>query len=76
MRLLDTATGKFFATFEHPATLHSGHFAFDPTAPRAYADNGNGIIAWDLAALRRELARLGLDWRDDNPSGSFLPRQP
>ncbi len=71
MHLLDVAAGRFFATLEHPGSLYAEVVAFDSTAAHAYAANINGVAAWDFTALRRELARLGLDWPDENPGGGF-----
>jgi hypothetical protein len=55
---------------------NTGSSAIVALSLRAYQANANGTIPWDIAALRRELARLGFDWRDEDPSGSFALRQP
>ncbi len=71
MRLLDVSAGQFFATLEHPGSLYSDLIAADPAAPRVYMASGNGLVAWDFAALRTELSRLGLDWPDAHPASGF-----
>jgi len=63
--LLDLTNFQVLAELTLPepnATLH--HHAFDSDGTRlAIASNSGTVYLWDLAALRTELAALGLDWR-------------
>ncbi|MCI0542030.1 MAG: hypothetical protein L0Z50_43090 [Verrucomicrobiales bacterium] len=77
MSLLDGATGRLIARLERPGGFWSVAMTFDARGERAYiCTSRNVVIALDLAALRHELARLGLDWLDENPSAGFAPRRP
>ena len=78
LQLVDLAKGEIYATLPPLPSqhLHPSAIVFDAPRQRAYLAHVHGVLVLDLAGLRRELARLGLDWRDDHPSGSFSPRQP
>ena len=63
VRLIETATGREVARLEGPSreTLGSISFSPDGTMLAATADR-RSIFVWDLRAVRRELATIGLDW--------------
>jgi serine/threonine protein kinase/WD40 repeat protein len=70
-QLFDLATGKSFATLEQPVLLDGGEGCLDSSGQRACLPMSHGIVLCDLAELRRELARLGLDWPGAAPSARF-----
>ncbi len=60
-RLVELATGQELARLEDPDQLVApAFFASDGTRLVVAADDGLRI--WDLRRIRRELAKLGLDW--------------
>jgi len=65
IRLLVPGDGTLLATLEMPNTMPVNALAFSPDSTRlAAASSGmDELFVWDLPAVRRELARLGLDWR-------------
>jgi WD40 repeat protein len=76
LRLWNLDANTEIAALWLPIDSHAWSAAFDPsgqriatTAARPYVD------LWDISALRRELARLGLDWPGDSPSTGFAPRR-
>jgi WD40 repeat protein len=64
-RLLDPQTGKEYARLEDPNQDHTYHFSFsrDGTKLVCATPYGNCLHVWDLQALRRDLAEMGLDWK-------------
>jgi len=77
MSLLDAKTGHLVAHLERPGGFWAVAMVFDARGERAYiCTSRNTVIALDIAALRRELARLGLDWPEDHPGESFSLRKP
>lgn len=64
IRLLAPESGELLATFETPNGLPVKELTFSPDGTRlaATCDGTGELILWDLRELRRELARLGLDW--------------
>ncbi len=61
--LLAAATGKALATLEPPYDLGSTCRHFSPDGTRlAVTTNNHTIHVWDLRAIRRGLAEVGLDW--------------
>ena len=77
LRLWNLKANAEVATLWLPAESGAWSTVFDLTGHRmAVAAGRPSVDLWDFAALRRELARLGLDWRDEDPAGSFAPRQP
>jgi hypothetical protein len=74
-QLFDLAKGEPYATLQFPKSLNGLAVANDPKSQRAYVAQANGILVYDLAELRRELARLGLDWPDEHPGEGFAPRR-
>src|SRR5437773_1735233 len=77
-RLVTIATGRELARLEDP-DRHGGRGAwlaatFTPDGTRLVAPSRDGLRVWDLRAIRRELAALGLDWDappypPDDPAG-------
>jgi eukaryotic-like serine/threonine-protein kinase len=68
-KLLDAATGTELATLEAPRDQGGGcrDAAFSPDGTRLAIATGNHTVhLWDLRALRRGLAAVGLDW--DQPA--------
>jgi len=62
--LVDVGSGRELAQLAHPH-LDSAHLAFTPDGTRLIMlTNGTvrGIHIWDLRSIRKELARMGLDW--------------
>jgi eukaryotic-like serine/threonine-protein kinase len=69
IRLLATTDGSVLATLEMPNSMPVEALAFSPdsTLLAAASSSTDELFVWDLRAVRRELARLGLDW--STPSG-------
>jgi eukaryotic-like serine/threonine-protein kinase len=65
-RLLNAATGKELASLEDPNQHRAEYFAFTPDRTKLVAASPEGfcVHVWDLKAIRRELAALGLNWED------------
>ena len=63
-RLLDPESGKEFARLEDPSQDRADHFTFSPDGTKLVTASGDGacLHVWDLRALRRQLADMGLDW--------------
>jgi WD40 repeat protein len=63
-RLVEPATGKQYARLEDPDQHRSTGYAFSPDGRQLVSATGDGhcVHVWDLAAIRRQLAELGLDW--------------
>ena len=77
LALVDTASGTVFARLERPGGHWANSMGHDARGDHAYLGTAhNSIRHLDLRALRRELARLGLDWRDERPGEGFAPRAP
>ena len=76
IRLIDTRSGQEIVTLTAPDQQPIRRLIFNRTASRLAAATDNyEVQLWDLPELRRELARLGLDWRDENPGEGFAPRR-
>jgi hypothetical protein len=73
IRLSDPETGEDYAQFSHPDLNRASILAFSPdqtllaTLP---LEADLPALVWDLATIRRELARRGLDW----PADVLAPR--
>jgi serine/threonine protein kinase/WD40 repeat protein len=63
-RLVDAETGKEYARLEDPDQHRSTGYAFSPDGRQLVSatQDGHCVHVWDLAAIRRQLAELGLDW--------------
>jgi tetratricopeptide (TPR) repeat protein len=62
-QLLDAATGKPLATLEAPLDPQIYEARFSPDGTKLASGTGNHTLhIWDLPAIRRGLAEIGLDW--------------
>jgi serine/threonine protein kinase/WD40 repeat protein len=63
-RLLDPKTGKEYARLEDPSQDRANQFSFSPDSTKLVCATGDGhcLHIWDLRAMRRRLADMGLDW--------------
>ena len=68
VRLYRTSNGQELATLSpaHLAPISGGNaLTFSPDGQSLLAAKHDGeTIAWSLPIIRRELAKLGLDWKD------------
>ncbi len=68
VRLYETSTGRELATLSppNPAQIFGGKaLEFSPDGQWLLAAKHDGeTVAWNLPVIRRELAKLGLDWED------------
>jgi serine/threonine protein kinase/WD40 repeat protein len=64
VRLVDPDTGREYARLEDPNQDRAAHLAFSPDASQLFAsaEDSPAVHAWDLRAIRAELAKRGLDW--------------
>jgi tetratricopeptide (TPR) repeat protein len=60
-RLVELATGRELARLEDPDRIASPA-VFTPDGTRLVVSAAGGLRVWDLRRIRRELAKLGLDW--------------
>jgi hypothetical protein len=60
-RLVELATGRELARLEDPEQVTSAP-VFTPDGTRLVVAAEDGLRVWDLRRIRRELAKLGLDW--------------
>jgi WD40 repeat protein/tetratricopeptide (TPR) repeat protein/predicted Ser/Thr protein kinase len=69
VRLFDAETGGPLVTLETPDRLLGlWHLAFSPDGRYlAAATSESSAVVWDLVALRRGLAAVGLEWVHDTP---------
>jgi eukaryotic-like serine/threonine-protein kinase len=83
IRLVEFETGRTLARLESP-DLAGGSLIFSPDGSYLVMSTNDGpaVHVWNLRTIRRNLARMGLDWdapaySDDDPTGpsaSALPR--
>jgi serine/threonine protein kinase/WD40 repeat protein len=64
VRLLDPDTGREYARLEDPNQDRAHNLAFSPDGSQLVASTNDGpaVHAWDLRAIRAELAQRALDW--------------
>jgi eukaryotic-like serine/threonine-protein kinase len=64
LRLVETETGRTLARLESPDASASGSTTFTPDGTRLVfsANQGPAVHVWDLRAIRKRLAAMGLDW--------------
>jgi hypothetical protein len=64
IRLVETETGRTLARFESPdlCTVASATFSPDGTRLVVSTNDGPCVHIWDLRAIRKHLAEMGLDW--------------
>jgi len=64
IRLVETETGHTLARFESPDLCSVAAATFSPDGSRLVVSTQDGpaVHIWDLRAIRRHLAEIGLDW--------------
>jgi Tfp pilus assembly protein PilF len=64
IRLVETETGRTLARLESPDLCDARHPTFSPDGARlvVITSEGPAVHVWDLRAIRRHLAGMGLDW--------------
>jgi serine/threonine protein kinase/WD40 repeat protein len=83
IRLVETETGRTLARLESPDLYAVNIATFSPDGARLVVttQDGPAVHVWDLRAIRRQLARIGLDWdspaySNDDPADASLPPLP
>ena len=85
IRLVETTTGRTLAALESPDLCHAWGATFSPDGSRLVVttrEPRGAAHVWDLRAIRKHLAEMGLDWdapaySEDDPAGpSALPLPP
>jgi tetratricopeptide (TPR) repeat protein len=83
LRLVETETGRTLARLESPDLCLVEGGAFSPDGSRLVmtTNDGPAVHVWDLRAIRRHLAPMGLDWdapaySDDDSAGPSAPPLP
>jgi WD40 repeat protein len=83
LRLVQTETGRTVARLESPDLCAVEVATFSPDGSRLVVttDDGLAVHVWDLGAIRRQFARMGLDWdapafSEDDPASPTLPPLP
>ncbi len=74
LQIWDWEANAPIATLRLP-TEGAGGALISPGQLIAATVNQPWLDLWDIPALRRELARLGLDWPGDSPSAAFASRR-
>jgi len=76
LRLVETETGRTAARLESPDLCGVVCATFSPDGSRlaVVTNDGPAVHVWDLRAIRKHLAEMGLDWDapaypDDDPAG-------
>jgi eukaryotic-like serine/threonine-protein kinase len=80
IRLVETASGRDIARLESPDLCRLADATFSPDGSRLVVTTPDGpaVHVWDLRAIRRKLAAMGLDWdtpaypKTEPPTGSAL----
>jgi eukaryotic-like serine/threonine-protein kinase len=64
LRLVETDTGRSVARLESPDSCDANWVTFSPDGSRlvVVTNTGPAVHLWDLRAIRRRLAGMGLDW--------------
>jgi WD40 repeat protein len=78
LRLLNPETGREYARLEEPDQVKSAWICFSPDGTQlltAGAGSEAWIRVWDLRAIRRQLAAMGLDWDLPPYPPSSAPRR-
>jgi eukaryotic-like serine/threonine-protein kinase len=82
IRLVETETSRTLARLESP-DLCSGWLEFSPDGSWLVVSTNDGpaVHVWDLRAIRRNLAKMGLDWdapaySEDDPASLTAPPLP
>ena len=71
--LLHARTGDVLARFKIPSPPLVFSMGFNQDDTQLVTSTMRGLYVWDLALVRQQLARLGLDWRDELPGVGFAP---
>ena len=76
IRLVETETGRTLARLESPDLCSVASASFSPDGSRLVVTTNDGpaVHVWDLRAIRRHLAKMGLDW--DAPPIRRRPGRP
>jgi serine/threonine protein kinase/WD40 repeat protein/tetratricopeptide (TPR) repeat protein len=83
LHLVETETGRTLARLESPDLHAMSGATFSPDGTRLVVTTNDGpaVHVWDLRAIRRQLAEMGLDWDApsisvENPAGPAAPPLP
>jgi WD40 repeat protein len=85
LRLVEFATGRTLARLESPDLGGVHNLAFSPDGSRLVLGSSDrpapSVRVWDLRAIRKDLAGLGLDWQapaypEPDPTAATGPRSP
>ena len=83
IRLVEAGTGRTLARLESPDLCKAWGATFSPDGSRLVVTTNDGpaVHVWDLRAIRRHLAKMGLDWdapaySDDDPADRSAPPLP
>ncbi len=83
IRLVEAETGRTLARLESPdlCTVAGATFSADGSRLVVTTGDGPAVHVWDLRAIRRQLATIGLDWdapaySDDDPASPALSPLP
>jgi serine/threonine protein kinase/WD40 repeat protein len=80
VRLVTTQTGEEYAHMQSPAHVPFVEMCFSPDGTKliAVTEGGRAVHFWDLAAIGRELAALGISWdlatTPSNGTGAAFPK--
>jgi eukaryotic-like serine/threonine-protein kinase len=74
VQLIDFETGRELAALEPPELRNASSLGFSPDGRLLIVTfKAAGIQVWDLAAIRRELASIGLDWPATGADRTYGP---
>ncbi len=83
IRLVETESGRTLARLESPDSCSVTWATFSPDGARLVVNSPDGpaVHVWNLRAIHRHLALMGLDWKapadsDDDPAASSSPSLP
>ena len=83
LRLVETESGRTIARLESPDSCDVTEATFSPDQARLVVttQDGPAVHVWDLRAIRKRLAAMGLDWdapaySNDDPAGPAAPPLP
>src|SRR5262249_19613761 len=77
VRLIDPSSGRELATLTPPGPMTFSWLRFSPDGGRlAAATEDHAIRLWDLGAVRRQLAAMGLDWERTSDPTPEAPAPP
>ena len=64
VRLVDPDTGREYARLENPNQDRAFFLSFSPDGTQLVITGGDNqpLHVWDLRAIRKQLAKMGLDW--------------